>query len=631
MRINIQRKSITNVLILGILLLNISCVYYNTFYNAKKYFRDAEKVRLENEDRSLPANAQTSYAKVIDKCELVLEKYPESEYVFSALHLSGQSHYHREEYNSAESKMNQLSLSQEVNFQQQSDFWLALIKWKKGKTQSAIDKLNFLLREDLISVTPTLIHLYLADIYIELKNVEKALEHLETAAENTFDRQEKGRIYQRLSELAFKRKEYDRALKAYNQVIKNSLVKKLKLDAHLQTAKIYRLMGNYETAVKKIKSLLVDEEFRELFGELELELVRIYDLKNESETAVERLQSIIKDYSSTEVAAEAYFMLGLKSISISWSLESAKEYFEKSNKENRKSPVLKESQEMIKYIDQYLSALKVVFAHNDSISHKNDTLETRISNNKITKDKFINISDDSAIKLLRLAELEAFQFNKPDSALRKLDVFLKYFPTHELYPKVIYMDYFLQHKKGNSIIADSIARILTTKFPDTEYAEAVRKNLGLDKMLSKQQENFRKAETLWYLNKRESALDSLRSIVYSDTSSDHALISGYFLGYQYDYTVINPDSALKYYTWVNSYFPDSEQAAQSKPRMNQIKLMLAPPDTNKIQVDSSFIKIGDTLNLDAVVYDTTKIIPSKNSEPKIDSLKFKIPNTPNEN
>ena len=77
MRINIQRKSITNVLILGILLLNISCVYYNTFYNAKKYFRDAEKVRLENEDRSLPANAQTSYAKVIDKCELVLEKYPE--------------------------------------------------------------------------------------------------------------------------------------------------------------------------------------------------------------------------------------------------------------------------------------------------------------------------------------------------------------------------------------------------------------------------------------------------------------------------------------------------------------------------------------------------------------------------
>ena len=404
MRINIQRKSITNVLILGILFLNISCVYYNTFYNAKKYFRDAEKVRLENEDRSLPANAQTSYAKVIDKCEIVLEKYPESEYIFSALYLSGQSHYHREEYNSAESKMNQLALSKDIKFQQQSEFWLALIKWKKGKTQSAIDKLNFLLRKDLISVTPTLIHLYLADIYIELKNVEKALEHLETAAENTFDRQEKGRIYQRLSELAFKRKEYDRALKAYNQVIKNSLVKKLKLDAHLQTAKIYRLMGNYETAVKKIKSLLVDEQFRELFGELELELVRIYDFKNETATAVGRLQSIIKDYSSTEVAAEAYFMLGLKSISISWNLESAKEYFEKSNKENRKSPVLKESQEMIKYIDQYLSAIKIVFTNKDSILQINDSLETIVSKNKITKDKIINISDDSAIKLLRLAE-----------------------------------------------------------------------------------------------------------------------------------------------------------------------------------------------------------------------------------
>ena len=104
-------------------------------------------------------------------------------------------------------------------------------------------------------------------------------------------------------------------------------------------------------------------------------------------------------------------------------------------------------------------------------------------------------------------------------------MFLKHFSTHELYPKVIYMDYFLQHQKGNSIIADSMSKILTTKFPDTEYADAVRKALGLDKKLSKQEDNFRRAETLWHLNKRETALDSLRSIIYSDTSSDHALKS----------------------------------------------------------------------------------------------------------
>ena len=113
------------------------------------------------------------------------------------------------------------------------------------------------------------------------------------ASEKSVDRKEKGRINQRLSELAFNRKEYDRALNAYDQVIKFSLVKKLKQDAHLQKAKIYRLTGNYEKAVKKIKSLLVEEEFRDLFGALELELVRIYELKNENEAAAERLQSII--------------------------------------------------------------------------------------------------------------------------------------------------------------------------------------------------------------------------------------------------------------------------------------------------------------------------------------------------
>ena len=131
-----------------------------------------------------------------------------------------------------------------------------------------------------------------------------------------------------MSELAFKRKEYDRALNSYEQVIKNSLVKKLKQDAHLQISKIYRLTGNYEIAGEKIKSLLIDEEFKDLFGALELELVKIYDLKNESEASVERLHSIIKDYSSTEIASEAYFMLGQRSIKESWNLKGAKDYFD---------------------------------------------------------------------------------------------------------------------------------------------------------------------------------------------------------------------------------------------------------------------------------------------------------------
>ena len=226
-----ETKFYTKTLILIITVLTISfpisCVYYNTFYNAEKYFKEAETIRLENEDRSLPINAQTSYTKVIEKCDIVIEKYSDSEYIQPALLLSSQAHYHKEEYNSSENKLLKLKISGNADYNQQADFWLALIKWKKGKIQPAIDQLSVLLNEDLITLTPTLIHLYIADIFIELKVVDSALEHLESAATKTTDYKEKGRIYQRLSELAFNRKEYDRALFAYEQVIKNSMTRQV--------------------------------------------------------------------------------------------------------------------------------------------------------------------------------------------------------------------------------------------------------------------------------------------------------------------------------------------------------------------------------------------------------------------
>ena len=595
MRTSFQHFSGLWILFVFIFVVNTSCVYYNTFYNAKKYFKDAENIRLENENKSLPVNAQTAYTKVIEKCDIVLEKYPDSDYVNSALLLSGQAHYHKEEYGSANQKLKQLQESGDPDFIQQAKFWIALIKWKKGKIQPSIDELNDLLNDKLFSITSTVIHLYLADIHIELKKVETALFHLESAAENTSERTEKGRIYQRLSELAFNREEYDRALNAYEQVIKNSLVKKLKQDAHLQIAKIHRLTGNYETAVKKIKSLLVDEEFKDLFGALELELVKIYDLKNETEASQERLHSIIKDYPSTEISSEAYFILGKKSIKESWNLKGAKDYFEKSNKESRKSVFIRESQEIIKYIDQYLEAEDIIYGEKDTLTISlQDTL--KITSDQKADSSSINIlkNDKSGNSLMVMSELEAFQLNNLDSAVVHLNIFVKMFSEHELYPKAVYMLYYLHTTRGDTSVADSLGSILISQFPDTEFAETVRKDLGMNNNKTKSEHLFSVAEKLWYFHNQENALDTLGFIVRTDTTSDFSLKSGYFLGYQYDHTLINPDSALKYYTWVESYFPESEQAERSKTRVNQIRELLALSDSTRLSPDSLHMSVSDS-------------------------------------
>ncbi len=67
-----------------LLILLVSCAYFNTFYNAKTYFKEAER---EYEKNGLSSVAQKKYRDVIKKCSKVLDRYPKSKYVDDALYL----------------------------------------------------------------------------------------------------------------------------------------------------------------------------------------------------------------------------------------------------------------------------------------------------------------------------------------------------------------------------------------------------------------------------------------------------------------------------------------------------------------------------------------------------------------
>ncbi|MDP6400450.1 MAG: hypothetical protein QF622_03665, partial [Candidatus Marinimicrobia bacterium] len=40
-----------------------SCAYFNTLYNAQRYFDEAEKIRLEKEGKAIPLSAMDKYGK----------------------------------------------------------------------------------------------------------------------------------------------------------------------------------------------------------------------------------------------------------------------------------------------------------------------------------------------------------------------------------------------------------------------------------------------------------------------------------------------------------------------------------------------------------------------------------------
>ncbi len=80
-----------------LLFLQGGCVYYNTFYLARRYYRDAELARLGKSPSGQPTAARTEdlYGKALEYAAKVLAEHPDSKWVPEALLISQKALYYR--------------------------------------------------------------------------------------------------------------------------------------------------------------------------------------------------------------------------------------------------------------------------------------------------------------------------------------------------------------------------------------------------------------------------------------------------------------------------------------------------------------------------------------------------------
>ena len=71
------------------------------------------------------------------------------------------------------------------------------------------------------------------------------------------------------------------------------------------------------------------------------------------------------------------------------------------------------------------------------------------------------------------------------------------------------------------------------------------------------------------------SLKQFKKVIQADSLSELSVSAAYFLGYQYDYKYAELDSAAKYYAWISSMHPNSEQNNIAKMRVQVIQNMLS--------------------------------------------------------
>lgn len=331
-----------------------SCAYYNTFYNAKKFYRSASKARKERlrtqvvelspeEQARLKRRGQLQsrasrpsskemqdYQRAIEKAYKVLEFYPKSKYVDDALILLGECFYYRREFSKAQRKFEELiELYPESEFIPRARLFMAktllgLRKFDEAEQMfreiTLDDKFDKELREEAAYE--------LAGLYYEKEEYELAAEEYRVTSKKSGDKLIKAMSLYRLGECLLKLGKYEEAPKIFKRAVKASPNEDFKSQATFKLGEAQSLNGNYKAAIRTFSDLLSKEFERKRIPRIKLQLAENLRKNGDLEEAIKWYNAIIEEHKRTDASARSYFALGEIEEFINGNYKKAKENYD---------------------------------------------------------------------------------------------------------------------------------------------------------------------------------------------------------------------------------------------------------------------------------------------------------------
>ncbi len=528
---------------LCLLLFLKGCAYFNTFYNAEEHFETAERIRIENLGNQIPSRAIQEYAKAIEKSDKVLLEFSDSRYVTEAKLLKGKAHFFRREYDSAVTIFNQLKEEDDIFYQQQSKYWLALCKWKDLRPQPAINDLNELIQEIDDKNFLSIIYLSLGEIYLGIDDSLNAYENFNNGAKISSNRNLREQVYYQIAEISFKQNDYSKALESYNKVLSNTISIARIQDSNLKIVQIYRLTGDLERSAAKIQELIINEDFNSIKSDLDLELTKIELSRGKINFAIENLDRIGQDYPNTKTAIEAYYLLSdiyLTSPNIDY--EKTKFFMNEAMKQNSNSSF---KSLIIKKRDDVEMLIKL------------DSSLGEIDQSKKAENLFIT------------GQILAFNLASYKESKEYFENIINNHSKSNYFQQSVFALYVINKKIMNDD-SELYKNKILEEFPNSDFAKYIINNDNLD-INHSPSELLRKAEDL----RQKDVIGSIalyKKVLSEDKLTQSSKIAAYYLGMYYDYEIAEIDSAKLYYQFVARQHPNSEQAKKALKRLEAINV-----------------------------------------------------------
>lgn len=437
-----------------------SCAYYNTFFFANKYYKQAERARELRRDDKPTSQEIGLYEKCIRQCSKVISEYPDSKYVDDALFLMASSYYHWGRYQDSMDWYGQLQESYPQSEKiREARYMTALCHLALYEYVDAENILTEMLATSKGDERQKIIF-SLAEVSVERNEMESAVRHLRSLLRENPSDELALEANLALGDAYFESGAYDSAAMSYEGVVNRSGKKEQRVEARKRMGQAWQASGDYETALDVYSRLLLAVESppgakaRDLQeATLLLRMGECYNSLGEHERAIELFDRVMEDFQQTSVAAEAEYLKGYTYEIYYEDLTRAKTSYDRVPSHYQRSVFADQAakrSEGIGKLMQYLEEGGTVVEEAEG------------------QGAFLS------------AELNLFQLNKPEKALQIYRGLEQSYPESPLAPKAAYAAaWVLVNKLDREEEGMSAYRRIIEQYPYTDYADGARRILGM--------------------------------------------------------------------------------------------------------------------------------------------------------
>ena len=483
------------------------CVYFNTFYNAKKFYRQAEKERVKHEEvyagwafdgagpelqRQRSNQADQLYDKAARKASKVLEKYKESDLVDDAMFLMGKSFYWRGEYLRSVQSFRDL----ETNFPA-SEFFDEARYWRAQgleaqRIYNQAQKLYRTLVEEAEEEIGVRSGLRLGEMAFEREDYVAAIQEFRTVLEAFPASGDRAQLWLRLAEAQMALEDEGRlgdALKSFRNVLQADANPDQEYRARLNSGRALYALGEEEEALETYVELLKAGRFRNFEGRTRLLIGESYQERRQLEQALDEYGQVRDDFPATPSSAMALYRTGLLHLQEYGETELAREYFQETNSESPGSQGVLLAQEMLTYLGRLQQSQGRVHRadslYADSLGATQGPLVwsegwVPAEVDTTTKDEIvvarnIEVLDD----LFSACEIYRDDIGQADSAIAYYQEVIRRFPESDQLPRAVFSIAWIYREIRNDESAAGLYLVrLIEEFPASAQANEARYLLG---------------------------------------------------------------------------------------------------------------------------------------------------------